>query len=95
MIRAGQSIDSALLLDHPASCSEWALLRCVELTVDGPAGEEIDVTLGAVEGQPVGFFFDWPNIQLPTEFPQRLTVLPGRLWVMGGPARFTVTAARH
>jgi hypothetical protein len=96
VIRAGESVDSALLLhDHPVWCSEWVDIRCVGVIVEGSANELVDLTLSAVEGQAVGLFWEEPGLQPPAAFPQRLTVPPGRFWVVGEPSRFTVTATRH
>jgi len=95
VIRAGESIDSALLLtDHPVWCSEIGDVRCVGVILEGSADELIDLTFSAVEGQAVGFFLETPLFP-PSVFPQRLMVTPGTYWVIGGPSRFTVAARGH
>jgi hypothetical protein len=102
VIRAGESIDSALLADeHPMGCGFDEDVRCVRVLVEGSAGEQVDLTLSAVEGQPVDFR-DRGLGPLPFPRPSgsvQTVTLPsmGRLelWIAGGPANFTLTATRR
>lgn len=88
-IRAGGVI-SGELSNSFASCT-FEDVPCRRLVVSGAPGSLIDLELIPENGQLIGLILE-DTFRAPTEFPKRLTVSPGALWVMGDFGKFTLKA---
>jgi hypothetical protein len=91
-VRAGMTIRGELTVADDAihgSCTDDSV-RCLPLIVAGPASASIDLELVS-EPASIGLYLTEP-FRAPDTFPKRLTVKPTKMWIMGVPGTFTLTA---
>lgn len=90
-IRAGMTWRGVIASGPDQTECTFESVPCHPLVVQGARGALIELELTPENGQTVGLILS-EGVIAPRDFPTRLTVEPGPMWIMGGLGAITLRA---